>query len=329
MRMPARIRLPLHVHTCECFQQEAADHTRVLPQQRAARARTDIASGCLRWHVDRLMRGNTWVTREASLQSSQRPGQCSHGPSHPGRRAHHQKEHSNKKKPSVWLLPTAWGQVSLGSTTPAASRRVKADGVMPPRPPTITIEVIKGNGIGPHGNGPVARYPIGRGQTDTYWNTKPIGSGTLSMPSAGDLNNSMDTAFACRFNHYHVEFQKYFLVKNLKVLLEKQVPEYPHMRQRMTLNGRVLEDHKELSEYGITAAAAHNLTIKMWLVDDMPASKDIACRPWLDKLRPTYQPRTVEGPRSNSSGKRVIQPVINPTGLTGHDFSTTIGNFIP
>ena len=109
----------------------------------------------------------------------------------------------------------------MGSKAPAASRRVKADGAMPPRPPTITIEVIKGNGIGPHGNGPVARYPIGRGQTDTYWNTKPIGSGTLSMPSAGDLNNSMDTAFACRFNHYHVEFQKYFLVKNLKVLLEK------------------------------------------------------------------------------------------------------------
>ena len=289
-----------------------------------------MASGCLRWHVDRPMWGNTWVTREASLQSSQRTGQCSHGPPHPGRRhAHHPCTVVKKKKVSRSArLQLSW-QVSLGSTAPAASRRVKVDGAMPPRPPTITIEVIKGNGIGPHGNGPVARYPIGRGQTDTYWNTKPIGSGTLSMPSAGDLNNSMDTAFACRFNHYHVEFQKYFLVKNLKVLLEKQVPEYPHMRQRMTLNGRVLEDHKELSEYGITAAAAHNLTIKMWLVDDMPASKDIACRPWLDKLRPTYQPRTVEGPRSNSSGKRVIQPVINPTGLTGHDFSTTIGNFIP
>ena len=33
----------------------------------------------------------------------------------------------------------------MGSTAPAASRRVKADGAMPPRPPTITIEVIKGN----------------------------------------------------------------------------------------------------------------------------------------------------------------------------------------
>ena len=49
-----------------------------------------MASGCLRWHVDRPMWGNTWVTREASLQSSQRTGQCSHGPPHPGqRRAHH------------------------------------------------------------------------------------------------------------------------------------------------------------------------------------------------------------------------------------------------
>jgi hypothetical protein len=198
---------------------------------------------------------------------------------------------------------------------------------MPPRPPTVKIEVIKGNGIGPHGNGPVARYPIGRGQTDTYYNTKPIGEGTTSMPAFGDKNNSLDTSFACRFNHYHVEFQKYFLVKNLKVLLEKQVPEYPHMRQRLLLNGVVLEDDKELSEYGITAASAHNLTIKMFLVNDLPESKDIACRPRLASLRPVLQ--HVDGPRSDASGKRTYKPVMNPTGLTGHDFATTVGSFIP
>ena len=84
-------------------------------------------------------------------------------------------------------------------------------------PPRVKIEVIKGNGVGPHGNGPIARYPIGRGQTDTYYNTKPIGTGTMSLPAHGDKNNALDTSFSCRFNHYHVEFQKYFLVKNLKV----------------------------------------------------------------------------------------------------------------
>ena len=183
---------------------------------------------------------------------------------------------------------------------------------MPPRPPTIKIEVIKGNGVGPHGNGSTARYPIGRGQTDTYYNTKPIGEGTKSLPAQGDRNNSLDTSFSCRFNYYHVEFQKYFLVKNLKVLLEKQVPEYPHTRQRLLLNGRVLEDDKELSEYGITAAAAHNMTLKMFLVDDFAGRQ-----------------HRVEGPRKDSSGKRTYQPVVNPTGLTGQDFSSTIGTFIP
>jgi len=35
MRMLARMRLSLHVHTCECFQQEVADHTpRASQQQR-------------------------------------------------------------------------------------------------------------------------------------------------------------------------------------------------------------------------------------------------------------------------------------------------------
>jgi hypothetical protein len=168
---------------------------------------------------------------------------------------------------------------------------------MHPRPPTIKIEVIKGNGVGPHGNGTTARYPIGRGQTDTYWNTKPIGTGTMSLPAAGDRNNSLDMSFACRFNYYHVEFQKYFLVKNLKVLLEKQVPEYSHTRQRLLLNGQILEDDKELSEYGITAAAAHNMTLKMFLIDDFAP-----------------KPHRIEAPRKNSSGSRTWQPVVNPTG---------------
>jgi hypothetical protein len=85
-------------------------------------------------------------------------------------------------------------------------------------PPRVKIEVIKGNGVGPHGNGSVARYPIGRGQTDTYYNTKPIGTGTMSLPARGDKNNALDTSFACRFNHYHVEFQKYFLVRQRCIL---------------------------------------------------------------------------------------------------------------
>jgi hypothetical protein len=101
-------------------------------------------------------------------------------------------------------------------------------------------------------------------------------------------------------------------VKNLKVLLEKQVPEYPHTQQRLLFNGVVLEDDKELSEYGITAAAAHNITLKMFLVDDFAPKAHM-----------------VDGPRKNSSGRRTTQPVINPTGLTGHDFATTVGTFIP
>jgi len=183
---------------------------------------------------------------------------------------------------------------------------------MPPRPPTIKIEVIKGNGIGPHGNGAMARYPIGRGQTDTYYSTKPIGTGTISLPQHGDKNNSLDSSFACRYNYYHVEFQKYFLVKNLKVLLEMQVPEYPHMRQRLMLNGVVLEDHKELSEYGITAAGSSTMTLKMFLIDD-------------------FAPKAhrIEGPRQDSSGRRTWQAVMNPNALTGRDFSSTVGTFVP
>jgi hypothetical protein len=49
--------------------------------------------------------------------------------------------------------------------------------------------------------------------------------GTVSMPQYGDRNNSLDTSFTTRHNIYQVEFQKYFLVKNIKVLLEKQVRE--------------------------------------------------------------------------------------------------------
>ena len=99
---------------------------------------------------------------------------------------------------------------------------------------------------------------------------------------------------------------------SLKVLLEKQVPEYPHTRQRLLLNGQVLEDDKELSEYGITAAAAHNLTIKMFLVDDLAP-----------------RAHRVDGPRKNSNGMRTTIPVVNPTGLSGHDFASTVGTFIP
>ena len=67
-----------------------------------------MASGCLRWHVDRPMWGNTWVTREASLQSSQRTGQCSHGPPHPGRRhAHHPCTFVKKKQGEPFGSPAA------------------------------------------------------------------------------------------------------------------------------------------------------------------------------------------------------------------------------
>ncbi len=41
------------------------------------------------------------------------------------------------------------------------------------------------------------------------------------------------------------------------------------------IHAQVLEDHKELSEYGITAAAASHLKIQMYLVDE-PKSKHVA-----------------------------------------------------
>ena len=41
------------------------------------------------------------------------------------------------------------------------------------------------------------------------------------------------------------------------------------------------------------------------------------------------KPQRIAAPRKDSSGSRQWQPVINPTGLTGQDFSTTIGNFVP
>mmetsp|Transcript_7042 Transcript_7042/g.17905 ORF Transcript_7042/g.17905 Transcript_7042/m.17905 type:complete len:185 (-) Transcript_7042:109-663(-) len=182
-------------------------------------------------------------------------------------------------------------------------------------PPRLTIEIIKGNGVGPHGNGPVAMYPVGRGLTSTFYDSKPIGMGTISMPNCGDRNNSMDSSFQTRHNIYVVEFQKYFIVKNLKVLLEKQVPEYPHTRQRMVLNGQVLEDHKELSEYGITAASSSHLKVQMYLVDDPPP------KPGSSVL--------LAGKRRDSDGRRAFQPPVNPTGKTGHDFATTISHFMP
>jgi hypothetical protein len=179
-------------------------------------------------------------------------------------------------------------------------------------PPLLTIELIKGNGIGPHGNGVPPMYPIGRGHTDTFYSSKPIGSGTLSMPLHGDRNNSMDTTFTCRHNMYTVEFQKYFLVKNVKVLLERQVPEYPHAEQRLVLNGQVLEDHRELSEYGITAATCRDLKVKLYLVKDFSSP-----------------PTKLPGARRDSDGTRTWVPVCNPTGLTGEQFSQTIGRYMP
>ncbi len=89
--------------------------------------------------------------------------------------------------------------------------------------PKIQIEVTLGNGLGPHGNGSIPSYPIGRGHTDTMYTRKPIGLGTVSMPDLGDRNNALDSSFLVRKISYHVDFQKYFTVKNLKVLLEKKV----------------------------------------------------------------------------------------------------------
>eukprot|EP00961_Rhodomonas_salina_P077560 1040327-Rhodomonas_salina.1 len=179
-------------------------------------------------------------------------------------------------------------------------------------PPTIAIEVVKGNGLGPHGNGTVASYPVGRGHTDTFYTSKPVGEGTVSIPECGDRNNALDSSFQCRHNVFHVEFQKYFIVKNLKVLMEKHVPDYPHYQQRLVLRGQVLEDFKELSEYGITAATASNLKLKLYLVED--AMRKVP---------------KVEGPRRDSDGKRMYVSSVNPTGMTGNDFATTVGTFIP
>ncbi len=89
--------------------------------------------------------------------------------------------------------------------------------------PKLQIEVTLGNGLGPHGNGSIPSYPIGRGHTDTMYTRKPIGLGTVSMPDLGDRNNALDSSFLVRKISYHVDFQKYFTVKNLKVLLEKKV----------------------------------------------------------------------------------------------------------
>ena len=89
--------------------------------------------------------------------------------------------------------------------------------------PKLSIEVTLGNGLGPHGNGSIPTYPIGNGHTDTMYTSKPVGTGTISMPERGDRNNALDTTFVVRKKTYTVEFQKYFTVKNVKVLLEKKV----------------------------------------------------------------------------------------------------------
>ena len=88
--------------------------------------------------------------------------------------------------------------------------------------PKLQIEVTLGNGLGPHGNGTIPTYPIGNGHTDTMYTSKPVGFGTVSMPICGDRNNALDSSFSVRRKMYEVEFQKYFTVKNVKVLLERK-----------------------------------------------------------------------------------------------------------
>ena len=89
--------------------------------------------------------------------------------------------------------------------------------------PKLSIEVTLGNGLGPHGNGPIPTYPLGNGHTDTMYVSKPVGFGTISMPDRGDRNNALDSSFLVRKRTYEVDFQKYFTIKNVKVLLERKV----------------------------------------------------------------------------------------------------------
>ena len=46
------------------------------------------------------------------------------------------------------------------------------------------------------------------------------------------------------------------------------MPRFPHGEQRLFLNGQQLDDWKELSDYGITAATASKLKLSLMMVSD-------------------------------------------------------------
>ena len=46
------------------------------------------------------------------------------------------------------------------------------------------------------------------------------------------------------------------------------MPRFPHQQQRLFLNGQLLEDWKELSDYGITAATSSKLKLALMIVED-------------------------------------------------------------
>jgi hypothetical protein len=95
-------------------------------------------------HENTLQYADTWQ-HNAGCEPPQRP--CQPRATHPFATS----LPTLKKKNGSLLLG---GNVSKG--TPHKFRRLaKEEKVMPPQPPTIKIEVIKGNGIGPHGNGPM------------------------------------------------------------------------------------------------------------------------------------------------------------------------------
>lgn len=81
------------------------------------------------------------------------------------------------------------------------------------------------------------------------------------------------------------------------------------------LNGQVLEDDKELSEYGITAASSSHMKVQMFIMPDPKGG--VAKVPLL------------AGKRREADGRRVFQEPVNPTGKTGHDFATSLGHFMP
>ena len=97
---------------------------------------------------------------------------------------------------------------------------------MPPHPPTIKIEAIQSNGISPHDKGHTGQCGVLSVNVCIYIRIYIHIHAYIYI-----MCELMCVPRVARYHHYHLEFQKYFLVKNLKVLLEKQVPEFPHMRQ--------------------------------------------------------------------------------------------------